>query len=173
MIRPFGQHGFEAQTGQGCGQVVIVDAFRMLEAHGFGAEQLLQARGLGPDLMLKFLARIEEGQGMGAGFTQKFHAARGGQGLEAVQHFGRVLLKKVQGRAGNGKGQTEGALVAADEPEHKLVGGQIAEARCPQQGFAVAVVVFVQRVLPHVEHGVAAQLIRLVNLKTQAESWHQ
>jgi hypothetical protein len=83
------------------------------------------------------------------------------------------LLKKVQGGAGNGKGQAKGPLVTADKPEHELVGGQVAKPRGPQQGFAVAVIVLVQGVLPHVEHGIAAQLIRLMNLETQAKSWHQ
>ena len=156
LIRALGQHGLEAEFGHSGGEVVVVHAFRMLEGHGLDAEELFQAGRLCLHLAVKLLAGVEKGQGMRRGFGHKFHAARLRQGRKAIKHFRNVLLKEVKGCARNGEGHAKVLAVAADELEHELIGGQVAQACRAQHGIAVVVIVFINGILTHIKNRIAA-----------------
>ncbi len=173
MIRPFGQHGLEAQFFQSHGQVVVIDKLRVAESDRLLAEEPPDARAVLSDLKIKFIPGVEKGQGVRAGFGHKFHAAGVGQCPEAVHHLGRVLLELVQGRAGDGKGHLEILAVTADQLEQQIIHAQVADARSEQQRVAIAVVVLINGILAHIKNGVAAKSVRFVYFVTQAERWHQ
>ena len=57
--------------------------------------------------------------------------------------------------------------MASDKPHEHFGGRQITQTRRAQQGFAVAVVVFVNGALAHIKYGVAAEQVRLVYIEAQ------
>ena len=104
---------------------------------------------------------------MRRGFGDKFHAARSREGAQASCDFRGVLLKKIQSGARNAQRYRKRAFMTAHKPEQHFCGWQITQARRAQHGFAVAVIVFVNGALPHIENSVAAELVRLMYIETQ------
>jgi hypothetical protein len=122
------------------------------------------------DLLAEFLARVEEREGVIVGLGEEFDAAGGVELMKCVHHFGDILLKLLEGDAGEGVGDAEAAFVHFDGVEERAVGGQIAFMGDFPAYFGVFVVVEVVAV--GVKDAVAAESEGLVDLEVKTDGWH-
>ena len=103
------------------------------------------------NLFHPFPGREEEGDGVGIGFGQDFHAARVHKLLEAFEHFRSVLHHLFDKDAGQGEADPEVALVLIDQFQQEAVHGQIALVRNLQHDGLVGFIILVHVVVSNVE----------------------
>ena len=172
MLGSFGQHRAESHAGDRGADVVRIDELRIAECRGLHAELLFHEVHVELYLLGEVLLRGERGERMGVGFGEELHAARGGELLERIEYLGGIGAELFDGDAGDRERAAEPALVLLDELQQQGVHRQIALACHLLHDGAVRQVVQVVVVLAHIEEAVFFQTPGLVNLKVQADGFH-
>ena len=110
---------------------------------------------------------------MTVGLGQELHTACLRQRAEKFEHFGCVLLDKLQRNAADTEGYLEGLAVLLDHVEHRLQRRLVALLRQFGNDALVLVVVVVVMVRADVEETVALEVDGLVYLKVKANGFHR
>ena len=167
-----GQHSPETHCGHLLANGVGVDELGVAERGGGVAKLALHQCGVGLHLFLELFGRNERRERVGVGLGEEFHTARLGQLAEAVEHIGGVATELLNGKARDGEGYFETALVLSDEFQKEVVHWQVALGCHALHNGTVGTNIKVIVVFAHIEKPVCLEPQWLMNLKVQTNCFH-
>ena len=168
----FNHNGFVALFSDFVAYFVAVNQRGVGKCRWCFAKQLFDFVGLQFGLNSKLVGIVHRCKRVRIWCSQKLYAARLGQFLERIDHFGSIAFELLQGQSRYGKRHFEFAVRTFNHLQQCTIGFQVAQVGVLTHSRFVGIVVVIVVVVANVEKTVAFQIRPLMYAKNKIDCFH-